>query len=244
MRTDRLGAYLSLPVLLLVQAANAQTPHKVFVTPEQLNATSILPSPPADDSWKTLEELADLHRIQETRSAEQISHAQADDKEESIFIFADVLGSKFNRTFLPATAVLSDHVKANESVIVNSAKSFFHRPRPYHLDPTLRPVCKTTENLADYSYPSGHGTTGYLEALVLVQMMPEMRDAILARADDYAHSREVCGAHYSSDEFASKLVAHAIIGLMFNNSEFKAELQAARIELRAALGSPALPKNK
>ncbi len=152
-----------------------------------------------------------------------------------MFIFADVLGAKFNRTSLPHTALLSDHVKANEGVIVNPAKMSFRRPRPYHLDSTLRPVCKTTENRADYSYPSGHGTTGYLEALVLVQMVPEMRGAILARADDYAHNREVCGVHYASDEFASKLVAHAMIGLMFNSPEFVAELEAARTELRDAL---------
>jgi acid phosphatase (class A) len=244
MKTARLPLYLSLWALFLVQAANTQIPRKLFVTPEQLNAASILPSPPANDSPKTLEELAELHRIQDTRNAEEVAHAQVDDKEESMFIFADVVGPQFKRASLPLTALLSDHVKANESVIVNPGKLFFRRPRPYHLDPTLRPICKTTENLTDYSYPSGHGTTGYLEALVLVQMMPELRDAILTRADDYAHNREVCGVHYPSDESASKLVAHAIIGLMFNNPEFTVELEAARIELRTALAIPPVVKKQ
>ncbi len=244
MKTARVRLCLSLPALFLIQTANAQTPRKLFVTPEQLNAASILPSPPANNSSKTLEELADLHRIQNTRSTEQVARAQADDKEESMFVFADVVGPRFNRGSLPLTALLSDHVKANESVIVNPAKVLFRRPRPYHLDPTLRPVCKTTENLMDYSYPSGHGTTGYLEALVLVQMVPEMRDAILTRADDYAHNREVCGVHYTSDEAASKLVAHAIISLMFNNPEFTAELEAAKIELRTALAIPPVAKKR
>jgi transposase len=31
----------------------------------------------------------------------------------------------------PRTALLSDHVKANESVILSPAKTFFRRPRPY-----------------------------------------------------------------------------------------------------------------
>jgi acid phosphatase (class A) len=234
MKTLKLSVFLSLAVCL-IQAAQGQPARKPFVAAEQLNAASILPTPPPNNSVKTRAELAELHRIQETRSPAQIAHAQADDTEESMFLFADVLGPKFNRTSLPLTALLSDHVKANESVIVNPAKNFFQRPRPYQLDATLRPVCKTTENRADYSYPSGHGTTGYLEALVLIRLIPEMRDAILTRADDYAHSREVCGVHYASDEAASKLVAHAIIGLMFNCPDFVAELEAARTELRAAL---------
>jgi len=129
-------------------------------------------------------------------------------------------------------------VKNDESIIVNPAKKFFHRPRPYHFDATIHSICKTTGNREDFSYPSGHGTTGYLEAMVLAQIVPEKRDAILARADDYAHSREVCGAHYASDEAASRIVATAMIGIILNHPQFKEELAAAGTETRAALGLP------
>jgi acid phosphatase (class A) len=225
------------PVKSAAPAAEAKAPKKpIFVTPEQLSGALILPSPPAANSWKHLEELAELHKIQETRTPEQITHAQNDDKEESIFIFADILGPVFKRELLPATALLSDHVKNDESLIVNPAKNFFRRPRPYHFDATIHSVCKTTDNREDFGYPSGHGVTGYIEAITLVQIVPEKRDLILARADDYAHSREVCGAHYSSDEAASKLLAHTMMGLMLNHPQFKAELAAARAEVRAVMG--------
>jgi acid phosphatase (class A) len=75
-----------------------------------------------------------------------------------------------------------------------------------------------------------------LEALVLIMMVPENRDAILTRADDYAHSRVVCGVHYPTDVEASKSVAYAMIGIIMNNSQFKEELQAARAETRRTLG--------
>jgi acid phosphatase (class A) len=88
----------------------------------------------------------------------------------------------------------------------------------------------------DYAYPSGHGTTGYLEGLVLTLIIPEKRDAILARADDYAHSRLVCGVHYPSDVVASKYVAYATMGIMMNNPQFKRELAAAKSEVRSVLG--------
>lgn len=177
-----------------------------------------------------------MHRLQETRTPDQIRHAQEDDREESIFAFAGVIGTQFSRAVLPLTAVLSDHVRINERIIVNPAKKFFRRPRPYHLDPTIHPVCRTTKNRQDFSYPSGHGTTGYLEALVLVQLVPEKRDAILSRADDYAHNREVCGVHYPSDEVASRTVAYAMVSIMMKNPQFQAELMAARVELRGQLG--------
>lgn len=239
MKTIQIVALL-VPGLLLAQAPGGRAPRKpVFVTPEQVNAPGMLQSPPRNDSWKTLEELAELHKIQETRTAAEVAHAQADDREESFFAFADVLGPKFQRTTLPLTALLSDHIKNDEGVIVNPGKNFFKRPRPYHLDGTLKPVCKTTENREDYAYPSGHGTTGFVSALVLIQMVPEKRDAILARADDYAHSREVCGAHYASDEQASKNLAYAMVGVIANHPQFRKELEAARTETRAALGLPA-----
>ena len=97
-------------------------------------------------------------------------------------------------------------------------------------------MCKVNADVHDYGYPSGHSTTGYLEALVLVMIVPEKRDAIMARADDYAHSRVVCGVHYPTDVAASKYVAYAIMGIMMNNSQFRKELEAARAETRRALG--------
>jgi len=236
---------LLVPGLLFAQAPTAGTGVRpvrkpIFVSPEQVFAPGLLPSPARNDSWKTLEELAELHKLQETRTPAEVEHARADDKEESFFAFADVLGPGFTRAALPLTAQLSDHIKNDEGVIVNPGKNFFKRPRPYHLDPTLKPVCKTTDNRQDFAYPSGHGTTGFISALVLIRIVPEKRDAILARADDYAHSREVCGAHYASDEQASKNLAYAMMGVIANNPQFRKELEAATTECRAALGLSAV----
>jgi acid phosphatase (class A) len=236
---------LTLILTLYAGASAAQTTRKpIFVSPEQLDIAAILPAPPAAGSWQHSMELAELHRIQEERTPAEVAHAQQDDKNEHIFIFETVFGPGFNRIALPATALLSDHVKNDEGIIVGPAKKFFARPRPYHFDATIQSVCKTTENRADFGYPSGHGTTGYLEALVLIQIAPEKRREIMARADDYAHSREVCGAHYASDEAASQATAYAMMALMMNHPQFQRELAAARVETRSALGlAPAMAAN-
>jgi acid phosphatase (class A) len=217
--------------------AQAPKPHApIFISPEQLDVASILPNPPGDNSREAVAELAEVHRLQDSRQAAQIAHAKADDVEEDIFIFKDVIGENFSAENLPLTALLSAHVHNDEGVIVGPAKKYFHRLRPFNFEASIKPVCKTNNNIDDYSYPSGHSTTGYLEALVLIMMVPEKRDAILTRANDYAHSRVVCGVHYPTDVEASKWVAYAMIGIMMNNAQFKKELQAARAETRRSLG--------
>ena len=108
--------------------------------------------------------------------------------------------------------------------------------RPFNFDGTVKPVCKTNADVTDYGYPSGHSTTGYLEALVLTMIVPEKRGAVLARADDYAHSRVVCGVPYTTDVVAGKSVACAMIAIMMNNPQFRKELEAARAETRLAVG--------
>ncbi len=224
---------------VLAFEARAQSAHKpIFITQGQLNVASLLPNPPADNSPVEKEELAELHHLQDTRHPAQIAHAKADDVEEDIFIFKDVLGEDFTAARLPLTALLSSHIHSDEGVIVGPAKNKFARLRPFNFDTTLKPVCRVNADVHDYGYPSGHSTTGYLEALVLGMIVPEKRNAILSRADDYAQSRVVCGVHYSSDVVASKYVAYAMMGVIVSNPQFQKELEAARTETRQALGLP------
>ncbi|HEY4072345.1 MAG TPA: phosphatase PAP2 family protein [Herbaspirillum sp.] len=223
---------------LIGNAANAKEPS--FVAADQTRAFQILPTPPASDSDITKAELAQLHRIESIRTKEQADRAAADDKNETIFLFHDQIGSIFTPADLPMTAALSKRVQNDEGINTASAKNGFQRVRPYNLDKTLHPVCETkTKN---DSYPSGHTTSGYLLALTLIDMLPEKRDIILARADDYANNRLVCGVHYPSDLQASKLMAYSVYALMANNPQYQKELAAAKFELRQALHMPVTGK--
>lgn len=210
----------------------------IFVAAAQTRSDLILAAPPADDSATTKAELAELHAIEAARTPEQVARARADDALETMFLYADVLGPAFDAAHLPLTAAFALRVKNDEGVNAMPAKQAFQRVRPYYLDKSLHPVCKTKAK--NDSYPSGHTTAGYLAALVLVEMVPEKRDAILARAADYAHNRLVCGVHYPSDVEASKLVAYATHAVMDGSPAFQAELKAATRELRSTLNMPPL----
>ncbi len=225
------AAPLLLISIFIASAAQAREPN--FVSAEQVRAFQILPAPPANDAAETKKELAKLHRLESARTPEQVQAAAADDKDESIFLFRNAMGASFTQASLPLTAAFTERVKSDAGGIAAPAKSGFLRPHPYNLDKTLKPICET--KVKDDSYPSGHTFAGYLQALALIDMVPEKRDAILARADDYAHNRMVCGVQYESDLQASKLLAYSTFALMANHPQYKKEMLAARLELRRHL---------
>jgi acid phosphatase (class A) len=199
-----------------------------------LDANDLIPLPPPLDGAVGQAELAELHRIEETRTAAQVAQAVADDAGENIFAFKAVFGPGFTPEALPVTARLGDHVKNEQSVIGSQLKAHFERPRPYQADATLHPVCPV--KAAHDSYPSGHALTGYLEALTLAELAPEKRIEILKRADEFAHNRLVCGVHYASDVEASRRIAYMVFGYMLATPRFQRDLAAAESELRPKLG--------
>jgi acid phosphatase (class A) len=205
-----------------------------FIHPDKLPLASIVPAPPAEGSEIAKAEFRELHRIQDARTQEQVKAAQADDAEEDIFIYKTVLGAGFNAQALPLTAALSAHLHGDEPIASDGLKKIYARPRPYQVDTTLHPVCKTTTQ--HNAYPSGHTLSAYLLALTLAEMVPEKSAEILARADDYAHNRLVCGVHRASDLEASRRIAYAMFGNMLEEPRFQQDLAAARAETRHALG--------
>lgn len=230
-----------LTFLLALGVAHAEHHEGIFVTPNQSHGELLLPDPPTSNSLSTKAELAVLHHIQDTRSDEEVAQAKSDSHNESIFLYATLFGDKFNPRNLPLTAILSQEIANDESANVDVLKPYWHRLRPFLLDKTLTPVCSGHSKSG--SYPSGHATVGFLEGLALIEMVPEKRDLILQRAENFAHNRLICGVHYPSDLAAGERFAYAIHALMTANPRFQHDLKAAGREIRATLDLPALDKS-
>jgi acid phosphatase (class A) len=227
-----LSAQSALPV---TKPAKQRIPK--YLDPSLLDLSLILPPPPAQDSGITRAELAEIHHIEQTRTPAQVAAAQVDDHREDLFLYSTVLGEGFNAEALPATAIFSANLRNDVGVVDPPLKALYARPRPYNFDTTLQPVCDVNK---EGSYPSGHSFNGYLFAFVLLQMVPEKRAEIMARADDYAHNRMICEAHYASDLEASRRAAYATIGAMLANARFQRDLAVSRAELRQHLALPAM----
>jgi acid phosphatase (class A) len=142
------------------------------------------------------------------------------------------------------TAKLVAAVENDQKVAATEAKAYFHRTFAAVLDPSMVPLnCDPADVMAaaaqpggrkPASYPSGHATMGYTFGIVLSALMPEKSQPILARAQDYAYSRMVCGDHYRADVEASHALGNAVGIALLKNAALKPLIDASKAELRAA----------
>jgi acid phosphatase (class A) len=203
-----------------------------YVTDADVQLQDLIPAPPAKDSAQTKAELAAYHAMEATRTKEQADFAIADD-DETVFRFLDGMGIKIDPAKVPVAAKFFERVAATEGATVDPVKKIFARPRPPLVDPTIKPLIDLSKSGA---YPSGHATLGMLLGITLAKMVPEKKDAFMARAIQYGESRFVVGVHYESDLEASKMAGAAVGNVMLHNPDFIKEMEAAKAELRTAMG--------
>ncbi len=96
---------------------------------------------------------------------------------------------------------------ATEGAVVDPAKDEWKRPRPHLYSDLVKPIVKPSKS---GSYPSRHTTVGTLMGIVLSNMVPEKKAALMARAREYGHNRLVAGIHYPSDIEAGRIAGTVI----------------------------------
>lgn len=219
---------LSLPAL----AEDNEAPHALnYLAPDEVDLSKILPSPPKPDSPAQKRDLAISLAFQKTRTPEMIALAKAD-ADRSIFRFGVIFGDRFTKEQLPVSAAFFGRVLDDERSVGALAKAFWSRPRPFVASALVHPC---VEEPPTNSYPSNHATTGMLYAQILAAALPEQRRQIIARADQYAKDRVVCGVHYETDIEAGKRAGAIEARAMFGNAAFRHDFAEARAELRRVL---------
>ena len=198
-----------------------------------VDATHLLPPPPADGSPAAKAELAEVERTVAQRTPEALAQATNDDRLEDPTIYRGVIGDGFDLDKLPATAKMLGDVMSAQRAAANRAKDFFKRARPWVAEPDLQ-TCGPRGINWHSSYPSGHATMGYSVGVVLAAAIPEKSQAILARASAYAENRLVCGMHFRRDIVAGEVLGTAVALTLMQDAEFKTEFDAAEQELKAA----------
>ncbi len=137
----------------------------------------------------------------------------------------DVFGKAYGR---PAGTPGSDvHGDARPfqtlpSLFAYRGRDYFDRPS-HSLDWLRGPRM----NLLDSpSYPSGHTTYGYTEAVVLAILVPERYQQMITRAAEYGSNRIVVGAHYAMDVLGGRAVAlHAVAHLLANDPAYVGQVR-------------------
>jgi acid phosphatase (class A) len=72
--------------------------------------------------------------------------------------------------------------------------------------------------------------------MVLAEMIPEKKEALYKRIQDYGYSRVVSGAHFRSDVYAGNVAGAAIAASLLSKEAFRNELSDVKGELRKAVG--------
>ncbi|HEY4072011.1 MAG TPA: phosphatase PAP2 family protein [Herbaspirillum sp.] len=222
---------LALPFLTCSGAVLARD-KSPFITAREINLSTLLAPPPANDSMQMKKELAEVLKLQVTRTPEMVARAQAD-QVENVWRFADVMGPEFKREQLPMVDKFFQRLVDTEGAVVDPNKETWKRPRPHIYSDLVKPVVKLSSS---GSYPSGHATDATLMGIVLSNMVPEKRAEIMARAAEYAHNRIVGGIHYPSDIEAGRITGTVIAAKLQTQDDFNAAFAAARGELRGVLG--------
>lgn len=224
---------LALLALAVLAASPAIAREKPYLTAQDLDLVTILPPPVANGSDADREQQAVVLAAQRAASPERIEQAKRDVDESLDTMFGAVLGKPLPAASLPATTRLFERIGETEEVVVAPTKKAFQRLRPYLSNQEIKPLVRPS---VSGSYPSGHTTHVNVAAIVLSSIVPEKREAVWARVRDYAWSRVIGGMHYPNDLDGGARAGTAIAVALQSRPEFKADLEAARRELRQYLG--------
>jgi len=182
-------------------------------------------APPAAGSDEAKADLAIVLWEQERRTAADLARA-ASEEELTLAAYAEVLGDA-DPARHPRTMALLELARNDAWAAAGPIKQRYARPRPFVADPRVRPAV-ALETTA--SFPSGHATRGVLFALLLAELRPDLREALLARGRLIGFDRVIGGVHFPSDVAAGQRLGRALFERLRPTAPYQAALQAARAE--------------
>ena len=201
------------------------------------NSLALIPPPPAQGSAAfALDEEVSRKSI-ELRGTPRWNLAAEDANlmfPQAADTFSCVLGIPITEQDTPHIYMLLRRTLADAGLSTYTAKNHYQRKRPFMKNND--PICTPDEKellMKDGSYPSGHTAIGWAWALILTEIAPERADAILARGRAFGKSRNVCNVHWHSDVVEGRFMGSAAVARLHANAAFRAEIEAAKIELEA-----------
>lgn len=189
----------------------------------------ILPPPPATGSAAAALDLKIFRDTRRLAGSPRWQIATDDVTNDPLQRNACAMGLLLDAKRAPALAHLLD--RAGTGPVVSRVKAAYQVPRPYLR--TEGAICEAkTEHLAgNGDYPSGHTANGWMEALILAEVMPDRATAILARGRAYGESRAICGSHSKSAVEAGYMAGAVVFAALHAAPAFRNDVAAARAEL-------------
>ena len=209
---------------------------KPYITAADIDFPGLLPPPPSETSPDGKRDLQAIIDLQKGMNAERLS-AIRHDLDQSVYTVAGpVLGPKFTKENFPLAGAFFDKIVKDAGVGVGPIKQKYKKLRPFQYSKDVHTPDDIAKAAGGPTYPSGHSTTGALVPLVLGMMLPEKREALYQRGNEYATNRMTSGAAYPSDAEGGRITAALAVNQMLKNPEFRADFDAVKAEIRKGLG--------
>jgi acid phosphatase (class A) len=222
-------ACLFFALALAIAPFSAAAQDLSYLAPGKPDVFALLAPPPEPGSAEQDADLAEVRAVSAAATMDQKTAAFAE-KKFTVFNFTVPVGGFFKPTKLPKTEAFFKRVQEDAASVVDSSKDVYRRPRPYVIDRSLANGKLETS----FSYPSGHSTETMTLGLVLTEVFPEKRDAILAHARLMGWHRVQIARHYPTDIYAGRVLAQAIVREMDANPQFQHDLAEVKAEVATA----------
>ncbi|MCX6944984.1 MAG: phosphatase PAP2 family protein [Opitutales bacterium] len=204
-----------------------------YLPPNQPDAVVLLAPPPVAGSPEDRVDLETSYAVASAATPAEVALAKAEGKL-TIFHFAPAIGPWFQPGKFPQLEALFRQVEVEAKAVTTKGKKHWQRLRPYHVDPVRFPHAIEHEQPTDFGYPSGHSTRGTTFALLLAELFPSQRAAILAKGHEAGWLRVQGGVHYPTDIYAGRVLGQALAREFLASPSFQHDLAAVKAELAAA----------
>lgn len=213
-----------LSLLLLFSVSLSGVAQAPAATTQVQDLVAYLGPYPALDSDAGKADLAIVLWHQRVRTAAEIQRAASEVKL-GLGAYAPAMERPLDATRYPKTAALLDHVSKDIKVNTDGLKKHFMRPRPQMSDARVKPAI---EPETSPSYPSGHATRGLAMAVVLADLVPERREALLAQGRLVGVDRVIGGVHYPSDIEAGQRLALKLTEVWLSEPKNRSLVESVR----------------
>ena len=184
-----------------------------------LEALTLLPAPPQPGTANQAANVQLLNIVTSTATPQMVAAAQWD-ANPSVFDFSQVLGPNFSAEKLPVTNAFFAKVTTNTE----------------NTNIDLCALYKSQGPTTPDSYPSAHTLLGFVDGVILADMVPEKKDQLLTYGVQYGLNRLVLGQHWPTDVTAAQMESALLLPALYVSPQFQSDFAQAKAEVRAQLG--------
>jgi len=210
-------------VVVGLTAAKADGPYLQAFDP-----IALLPPPPAPHSPEDVADRDAAFRIYSARTDEEMVTARAEHRV-TLDAFAQAMGPVYEEGKFPKLDKLFEAVGTEVKAAVDQSRDHWKRLRPNVADPAR--FKKPGDPEKTWAYPSGHAAQGICFALLLAEVFPDRRDAILKKGREIGWVRIQAGVQTPLDNQAGEMLGRALAMAYMHEPAFLQDLAAVNAQV-------------